>query len=317
MAPKVRRAVRGETREQRAAARATIGNLRNLLVSPQINQRYQVATAYFLLLVPLLFGHFASDLDELDQQLMLYLEVCWAEGESRSFAADTICGIQHVLSKRRCFPGAWRFYGAWTKHEAPCRAPPLPWLCVLGVIGAMIHLGRLDAAATLALCFHGFLRTGEMLQVCAGHVAFSSGTRRGVLLLPLTKSGQRAGAPESVRLDDALVGGLLSLALAGLQPHETLLRGSPREFRILWSQALVLCGIDPSLYKPYSIRRGGATQHFLEFNDLASTQHRGRWGSYRAARIYIVEGQKAGRSVLGRRDDAALPPIRRCLEVLL
>ena len=50
MAPKVRRAVRGETREQRAAARATIGNLRNLLVSPQINQRYQVAAAYFLLL---------------------------------------------------------------------------------------------------------------------------------------------------------------------------------------------------------------------------------------------------------------------------
>ncbi len=37
---------------------------------------------------------------------------------------------------------------------------------------------------------------------------------------------------------------------------------------------------------------GGATQHLLEFNDLASTQHRGRWGSYRAARIYIVEGQK-------------------------
>ena len=42
-------------------------------------------------------------------------------------------------------------------------------------------------------------------------------------------------------------------------------------------------------WRPYSLRRGGATAHFLEHGSLDKTAVRGRWPSTKTARIYINE----------------------------
>ena len=52
------------------------------------------------------------------------------------------------------------------------------------------------------------------------------------------------------------------------------------------------CLLDPLLFKPYCLRRGGATHHFCEHGDLRLTQHKGRWASYKACKLYVVEGQR-------------------------
>ncbi len=50
--------------------------------------------------------------------------------------------------------------------------------------------------------------------------------------------------------------------------------------------------MDPEAFKPYSLRRGGATHHYVHVGRISDTQHRGRWNSYAACRIYVVEGQR-------------------------
>ena len=47
--------------------------------------------------------------------------------------------------------------------------------------------------------------------------------------------------------------------------------------------------MDHLYIQPYSLRRGGATQHFLAGNSLHRTCLRGRWNNTSTARIYVNE----------------------------
>ena len=47
---------------------------------------------------------------------------------------------------------------------------------------------------------------------------------------------------------------------------------------------------ESSGYKPYSIRRGGATSHFIACGSLDRVVVRGRWAQTKTARIYINSG---------------------------
>ena len=49
-------------------------------------------------------------------------------------------------------------------------------------------------------------------------------------------------------------------------------------------------GLQDFDFKPYSCRRGGATNFFIQTGSMELTLARGRWGSSRVARIYINDG---------------------------
>ena len=57
-------------------------------------------------------------------------------------------------------------------------------------------------------------------------------------------------------------------------------------YRIAFSGAVTELGLNGH-FRPYSLRRGGATHHFLVGGQLDKTTDRGRWGNTRTARIYI------------------------------
>ena len=40
-------------------------------------------------------------------------------------------------------------------------------------------------------------------------------------------------------------------------------------------------------FLPYSVRRGGATAHFVQDGSLDITCERGRWGNMKTARVYV------------------------------
>ena len=52
-----------------------------------------------------LFGTVSEDLSVLDRQVSYFLQFIWAEGEAKSLAAHTICGLQRFLYVRKVF--AW------------------------------------------------------------------------------------------------------------------------------------------------------------------------------------------------------------------
>ena len=252
MAPKARQVRRGESQAERATLRQSLGPLRELIVSPVSQKRYRAAVEYFVFVMIALFGSVAETYEALDHQLVYFLELLWHEGETRSLAGNAICGIQHHLNTKRVFPGAWRYFSAWSKAELPQRTPPITWLMLLGVAGALDEMNRLDVAGLIILAFHALLRTSEMLQVCPCHVTWNA-KARGVLYLPLTKSGQRAGTAESVTLLDPFLHNIFKAACSGRSPLTPVLQGNDYDFRKTWTAALLRVGIDPGVYKPYCL----------------------------------------------------------------
>ena len=63
-------------------------------------------------------------------------------------------------------------------------------------------------------------------------------------------------------------------------------------FRSAFREALKFCGL-PDTFKPYSLRRGGATHIFKMTGSYAQVCQAGRWASERTARIYISDSVAA------------------------
>ena len=155
--------------------------------------------------------------------------------------------------------------------------------------GFAIADGRWDFAAAIVTAFNGFCRPSELLFAARDCVFDFT---RGVVIvnLGLTKGGKRAGAPEQVAIDDDVAFALLERQLHGKPAGTALLPRGLQEFRAAFKHYVNVCGFDPSVYKPYSIRRGGATHHFRMAGNLSATTERGRWRSKATAKIYITEG---------------------------
>ena len=293
MPPRRVQAQRGATPAERAAARTTLGPLYSLLISPRMNARYAAAVRRFIEMTSLLFVLCTDNLHTLDHQLAYYIEWLWQEGESKSLAADTICGLQHRLNVKRCFPGSWRLFGAWSRAEVPFRAAPLPIEALFGIAGYLMSKGEFGAAALCLTGYNCILRTGECLSLARNHIVWNDDFTGGVIVLPWTKSGQRQGCSESVAFSDKVVAGVLRVACSQVGVNDRLFPDSGQRFRTLFENALGECLLVGQGFRPYSLRRGGATADFLMHMSIQNTMLRGRWMSLKACRIYVTEGQEA------------------------
>ena len=65
-----------------------------------------------------------------------------------------------------------------------------------------------------------------------------------------------------------------------------------REFRRVFQEALEELRVSELRYKPYSLRRGGATEDFRLHGRLDRALLRGRWMGHTATRQYILEGME-------------------------
>ena len=231
---------------------------------------------------------FAADYDTLDLQLCDYVEALWEEGEPRSLAGDTLSGVSHLLRTRRQFPGAWALLTVWQRLELPARAAPMTPQVVLAVANVFLQAQRLDLVAVTVLMFHCALRVAEALNVHSSHLTFVA-AGHGVVALPLTKMGQRRGAQEQVTIDDPVATFWVSLR-AGQVPEGQLTNVSTAQYRTCLQKALAQLHLAEHGFRPYSLRRGGATWDFMQHQDLKRTMHRGHWRDLKTAQIYITEG---------------------------
>ena len=58
----------------------------------------------------------------------------------------------------------------------------------------------------------------------------------------------------------------------------------------LFAEALEALGLSQYGFRPYSLRRGGATAFYRATRNMPATIERGRWSTARIARIYINDG---------------------------
>ena len=144
-------------------------------------------------------------------------------------------------------------------------------------------------ALSLLLGFYSMLRTGEPLGIRNRDVTIDSQKRSAVVSLRLTKTGKRTGAAESVTLTMAEAIRRLAQWKQNTSPGTTLTPG-PHTWRKKFSQALHALKIEDWEFRPYSLRRGGATFWFAQHGSLDRILLQGRWTAAKTARTYLNEG---------------------------
>ena len=228
--------------------------------------------------------HLPSDVgpEELDVLLGAYIETLWQEGEPKGWATFTLAGIQHFAPRfRRHLPGAWRLRSAWDRLELPQRAPPLTLDVVQALAGLACEIERPRVAAALMLGFHCLLRTGELLAAKAGDFEFSADNANGIINLHSTKGGVRRGQQEMVTIDDPILVRWLRRIVSNLLPGDLLLDCNQQQFRALFSDLCRTLTVARMAFRPYSLRRGGATYDYRFGGNLDRTVLRGRWTELR------------------------------------
>ena len=285
MTGRVRPALGRATRHERAQSRAQIGKLRDKVVTPKVQHRYAKSIQWlFNTALPGLGLVLAADPVEFDEQLCRCVDMAWEEGEHRGLIGDLLSGLaDRVPALRGRLAGAWRLYGAWGRLELPLRAWPVSPEQVMAMAFICFHWQLPDVGLALLLQFDGILRTGEVF--CAEAHDFSFADRGAFLSLPQTKGSARKGAPEGVQVESQLLTGLLKWWFLQRREPRVLCRPAS-EYRIIFNALVRECHFEGH-YRPYSLRRGGATHHFLHGASMDRTAERGRWSNLRTARIYI------------------------------
>ena len=216
---------------------------------------------------------------DVDVQLCGYVKHVWEEGDPKGWVANAMSGIIHFEPGIRWhLHGARRLLKAWGKAEVCSRAPPLSTDFAVALAGVCIELKNLRLAVLILVAFHAFLRTGELLHLQAKHFMMSERGGLVLLLLESTKSGQRRSMQsELVVLSDPLLLAYVRCLIPRLAPGERLyLRGS-QQFREDFGSLCRRASLPSLPWRPYSLRRGGPTAHFLEYGSLDKTALRGRW----------------------------------------
>lgn len=274
------------TRAERIAQRRNI-ILRDAGITKKTQERYFWALS---LLLPFL-EHVHSTL-ELDERTCDWIQSSWDAGDALHIVSDGLCGLHHFEPwTKRLLPMAWKLFGIWKKLESPDRAPPLTFDIVYAWTNYALAHNQLIFAALLCLGFFGLLRTGELLQVCAKDILV--GDRQAIISLPNTKTGQREKVQEMVMIDDFLslevLRTLKTLQLKLNMANTPLWVHSAEAFRNQFKRYCTRFDLLPHKFRPYSLRRGGATWVFRCSGSMETALVKGRWGSHRVARIYIAD----------------------------
>lgn len=256
---------------------------RALAISTRI--RYYVAVR---LVLPLL-EKFPNNLDS---KLCEWIDQRYLEGEAITGVGDALCGLHHFAPWTRGeIRGAWRLFRLWRRIEKPTQSPPLPEPFAEAMVGKCLEDAELDMAVALAMGFWGLLRTGEILTLRPSQLLL--GKHDLIVQLGLTKTGLRRQQDENVIIRHKgvwlMTKAFLEIRQAHHNLHEPLILGGGPEFRLKFAQLIKFFAWSTP-FRPYSLRRGGATADFRSHGLMEKTLIKGRWGTSHAARQYIQEG---------------------------
>ena len=287
MAPKTHPLLASQATRGRVVTRAQIGRLQNTVVKPRTLVGYNAACKWFFTWMIAMQLALPAEVWEFDVVICEAIEAAWAEGENRNLIGNLLSGIVNKIPAiRGNLRGSWRLWSAWGKQELPLRAPPFTPDMVLAMAGIMLAWSMADVTALLLLGYDCSLRTNELLTIQRQHMTFNATFTSVVAHLVCTKTTSRHGGIESVTRTEPNICRYLGQVCKSLLPGDAVLQRSVPQFRIAFDKALACLGLDRS-FRPYSLRRGGASHFFRCTGSMDATMERGRWGDQRTARIYV------------------------------
>ena len=279
----------GRRRHDRRAARRKLGPFQDLIIARHTLDRYNRAVREFF------HWTLRKDIDiscetAIRNAAVRYLEGGWADVDPLSLAGDTLSGISHFLPDMKpALKDAWRYYGAWRNKEIPTRAPPMLEYIVEAMAHNTFSSGKVQLAFILLLSFDIFLRPSEALGIRALDISFEKDCQSMVINLGYTKAGQRKGQKEIVTCRNQQLCVLAKMIVKDLAPGEYIYKKVMYHYRSEFYQVLKNIGLDEMNFKPYSLRRGGATAAFRKGASWEQIAEIGRWSAHPTMRIYIVD----------------------------
>jgi len=281
----------GRSKEERINKRRQLGSLRSLTVQPSTKKRYDAALNKFFDFLKFENISLPKQRVQMDGLLSEYIEHLWSSGEGRALASDTVAGLQDLEPHLKGgLPTVWRLLKVWNQNEMPNRAPPMPESVLQAMAGRAIFHNEPFFALSLLVGFYGMMRTGEILSLTPRQVEVQDLRSPAVISLGLTKSGKRQGASESITVTVFDV--VRRLQHWKLHSSRSL-TSSSGAWRAKFSEYLTELGLEEFQFRPYSLRRGGATFWFARHGSLDRLLIQGRWQAAKTARIYINSGLAA------------------------
>ena len=279
------------TKESRAQARRELGKLSHQVLGQKTERRYHECFTAFChqLQSNFVLPHF----EDFDEMVAEYVEVLWESGEAKSLANYTLAAIQHFKPQsKQHLPWSWKLVKVWNQVELPNRATPMSPQMVLAFAGVGLKWKHPRFAWLVIVAFALFLRTGELLSLGPKDITF--GSNKAVVFISSSKGTKKAFLPlESLELTEPS-------ALHALRELMKLSKQSPvfwiesrRSFMDTWHSVVADLGLPEGFYKPYSLRRGGATSAYKNGASLDELVTKGRWQHIHTARIYLDTGLQA------------------------
>ena len=266
------------------------GRLADCTVLAPTRRRYDHALRLFFRYLDCYMMPLPADKVGLDGVAAAFLQYLYNEGYGKQIARDFGAGLQDALPHvRRKLPTLWRWMGAWDRLEPPKRAPAVPAHVAVALAACLLLAGRPDAATLILVAFHCLLRTNEAVSLTRKQVCFGTDRTAATIALESTKTSRRKHAVEAVSCTDPLTVAALRQACFALAPGDRLLRTHPSSFRTLFAEAVAALGVKRFAFRPYSLRRGGATHEMRQRGSMEHVLERGRWSSTASARIYIQD----------------------------
>lgn len=156
------------------------------------------------------------------------------------------------------------------------------------MVARCLEIRDITMSFLLAIGFFGLFRTGELLQLCLNDVNVD--TNAVITHLSETKTSGKTGPGEHIVIREPAVLHLTRTFLA-LQPRRGLIwRESSQQFRVQFSRIISFFRLSEHGYRPYSLRRGGATQLYRAQVPMDLILIKGRWRNSSSARQYISDG---------------------------
>ena len=279
-----RRIRKGRTAEDRRSARKGI-SLRAMGISSGTERRYLSAVA---LVLPLLES--CVQLSDLDIICEEWIELQWERGTPLGIIGDALSGLHFFWPQvKGWLRGSWRLFKNWRKIEAPQRAPPLPLRTCKALVGVFLDIDQVTLAFLIGLGFHAYLRTGELLRLTFRDIHASK--TQGVVTVRASKAGLRFNIDEAVTITDHTLLLMWQVLIQNKPEGDSFIwpRGA-RAFRAAFHDGLAILGLSQAGYQPYSLRRGGATHHYMIRRNLDGILLRGRWRSLAVGRLYLEDG---------------------------
>lgn len=217
-------------------------------------------------------------------------------GAARYWLTDTINVVSARHPEWRTYMGpAWQIDRSWNRLHPGASRINVP----AGLLRAMVSVSLLwswsNFAALLLLAFCGMLRPSEVLNARRRHLVFASDrlAESGDVFLHLVEpKTKRFARLQHARISDPDVCLLLQASFGSLHPDAPLAPWGASAFRSRWNAVLDKLGVPSrrdSGPTPGSLRGSGATELYIQLEDIPRIAWRGRWRRVETLEYYLQE----------------------------